>query len=179
MKSRKIKSMCSMHTIDVEHNRVIHKLPTMTRMKKCKTCLKENKKHSERLWELHQEVRPCLLCNKNSGKHSVKLWDMHQTVLALGSHGEKLRPIMVGFGPRTIARVHKTNADPPYNIELIPIHMHCNSCRDVMSTKEIDVADVLDGLCLKCFCEQTDQGYTWHSVPWWAVNGGKYAGDKK
>ena len=64
MKSRKIKSMYSMHTIDVEHNRVIHKLPTMTRMKKCKTCLKENKKHSERLWELHQEVRPCLLCNK-------------------------------------------------------------------------------------------------------------------
>ena len=110
---------------------------------------------------------------------------MHQTVLALGSHGEKLRPVTIGFGPTTVARVHKWNTveingkGSPYHMEFIPIYMHCTCCKDAMATKEVDVADVLDGLCLKCFCEQTDQEYTWHSVPWWAVNGGKYAGDKR
>jgi hypothetical protein len=59
-------------------------------------------------------------------------------------------------------------------MEFIPIYMHCTGCRDAMNATEVDVADVLDGLCLKCFCEQTDQENTWHSVPWWAVNGGKY-----
>ena len=148
-------------------------------MSECKTCMKDSKEHSKNLWEMHQKVKPCLLCSKDSGKHSEKLWNMHQTVLALGSQGEKLRPITVGFGPETIARVHRSNAEPPYHIELIPIHMHCTGCRDSISTKEVDVADVLDGLCFKCFCEQTDQEHTWHSVPWWAINGGKYAGDNK
>tara|TARA_B100001559_G_scaffold10870_1_gene9557 strand:- start:2215 stop:2685 length:471 start_codon:yes stop_codon:yes gene_type:complete len=150
-------------------------------MRECKTCLKDSKEHSRNLWQLHQEAKPCLLCNKNSGKHSEKLWEMHQTVLALGSHGEKLRPITIGFGSTTIARVHKWNTikvngqESPYHIELIPIHMRCIDCKNSMSTNEVDVADILDGLCFKCFCEQTDQEYTWHSKPWWSVNGGKYS----
>ena len=45
-----------------------------------------------------------------------------------------------------------------------------------MSYIESNLADVLSHLCLKCFCEQTDQEYTWHSRPWWTVNGGKYSG---
>ena len=49
-------------------------------------------------------------------------------------------------------------------------------CKNSMSANEVDVADILDGLCFKCFCEQTDQEYTWHSKPWWSVNGGKYSG---
>ena len=154
-------------------------------MSECKRCLKDSKEHSKNLWRLHQEAKPCLLCNRDSGKHSEKLWEMHQTVLALGSRGEKLRPMTLGFGPTVIARVHKWNTvrvngkDSPYHMEFIPIHMHCTGCRDAMSAKEVDVADVLDGLCLKCFCEQTDQEYTWHSVPWWTINGGKYAGEKR
>ena len=150
-------------------------------MSECKTCLKDSKEHSRNLWQLHQEAKPCLLCNKNSGKHSEKLWEMHQTVLALGSHGEKLRPITIGFGSTTIARVHKSNTikvngqESPYHIELIPIHMRCTDCKNSMSANEVDVADILDGLCFKCFCEQTDQEYTWHSKPWWSVNGGKYS----
>jgi len=154
-------------------------------MSECKTCTKDSKEHSKNLWKLHQEVKPCLLCNKDSGKHSEKLWNMHQTVLALGSQGEKLRPITIGFGPTTIARVHKWNTvevngkGSPYHIELIPIHMRCTGCRDAMSAREVDVADVLDGLCLECFCDQTDQEYAWHSIPWWAINGGKYEVGKK
>ena len=96
-----------------------------------------------------------------------------------------MSPITIGFGPTTISRVHKWNTvegngkDSPYHIELIPIHMRCTGCRNSMSTREVDVADVLDGLCLECFCDQTDQEYTWHSVPWWAVNAGKYEVGKK
>ena len=151
-------------------------------MSECKTCLKDSKEHSQNLWQLHQESKPCLLCNKNSGKHSEKLWEMHQTVLALGSHGEKLRPVTIGFGPTTIARVHKWNTinanghESPYHIELIPIHMRCASCQDSMSTNEIEVADTCSGLCYKCFSEKTDQECTWHSKPWWSVNEGKYSG---
>ena len=150
-------------------------------MSECKTCLKDSKEHSRNLWQLHQEAKPCLLCNKNSGKHSEKLWEIHPTVLALGSHGEKLRPITIGFVSTTIARVHKWNTikvngqESPYHIELIPIHMRCTDCKNSMSANEVDVADILDGLCFKCFCEQTDQEYTWHSKPWWSVNGGKYS----
>ena len=152
-------------------------------MSECKRCLKDSKEHSKNLWRLHQEVKPCLLCNKDSGKHSEKLWEMHQTVLALGSQGEKLRPMTVGFGPPHIAGVKNWNTerekekDKHYTMELIQNHIHCTGCRDAMSAKEVDVVDVLDGLCLKCFCEQTDQEYTWHSVPWWAVNDGKYGGE--
>tara|TARA_B100000686_G_C16259971_1_gene698727 strand:- start:137 stop:646 length:510 start_codon:yes stop_codon:yes gene_type:complete len=169
-----------MHTIVVIHNRINYENKPMS---ECKTCFKDSKEHSRNLWQLHQEAKPCLLCNKNSGKHSEKLWEMHQTVLALGSHGEKLRPISMGFGSTTIARVHKWNTikvngkDSPYHIELIPIHMRCTGCKNAMSANEVDVADVLDGLCLECFSEQTDQEYTWHSKPWWAVNNGKYSNE--
>jgi len=55
--------------------------------------------------------------------------------------------------------------------------MRCTGCKNAMSANEVDVADVLDGLCLECFSEQTDQEYTWHSKPWWAVNNGKYSNE--
>ena len=144
---------------------------------KCARCKKTSKEHTKNLWRIHQEVKPCLLCGKTSVNHSEKLWEMHQTVLAFGSKGEKLRPITIGSGPTSIARVHKIpNARPPYDVELIPIHMHCTDCKSAMSASEVNIADVLNGLCLKCFCEETDQDYTWHSKPWWEVNGGKYSG---
>ena len=92
-------------------------------MSECKTCMKDSKEHSKNLWKLHQEVKPCLLCNKDSGNHSEKLWEMHQTVLALGSQGEKLRPITMGFGPTTIARVHKWNTVRVNGKDLSLIHI--------------------------------------------------------
>lgn len=119
-----------------------------------------------------QKMR-CIFCGKNSSEHSLELWERHQKVIP---SGEKIVPIQQGFGPRIPAKVVLVNADPPYDKEYIPIHMHCSDCNASMSTKETDLADVLSGLCLKCFCELTDQEYSWHSIPWWAVNGGKYSG---
>jgi len=150
-------------------------------MSECKTCYKDSKEHSRDLWQLHQENKLCLLCNKKSGKHSEKLWNMHQAVLVREAHGEKLRPITIGFGPTVVARTHKWNtvevnrAESPYHIEIIPIHMRCASCQDSMSTNEIEVADTCSGLCFKCFSEKTDQEHTWNSKPWWSVNEGKYS----
>ena len=51
--------------------------------------------------------------------------------------------------------VCKLNAAPPYDIDFVPIHMKCSNpnCKLYLSHIEEDRADVLDGLCLKCFKE--------------------------
>ena len=43
----------------------------------------------------------------------------------------------------------------PYDVDFVPIHMHCSNpnCSLYLSYIEEDRADVLDGLCLKCFRE--------------------------
>ena len=81
-------------------------------------------------------------------------------------------------GPKTLVKLVEWNTvdGSPYHIERVPIHIRCGGCGSSMSNTETDLADVLSKLCLRCFCEQTDQEYTWHSKPWWQVNGGKYNG---
>mgnify|MGYP001171685366 FL=1 len=144
-------------------------------MSMCKICHKDSKKHSEKLWRLHQMQKKCAFCGKSSKKHSVKLWEIHEKAIP---KGKKLVVIQAGFGPKTRAMINEWNTvnGSPYHIERIPLSLHCSHCNASMSDKESDLADVLDSLCLECFCEQTDQEYTWHSKPWWAVNGGKYSG---
>ena len=68
---------------------------------------------------------------------------------------EKLYPITIGSARASIARVCKLNAAPPYDIDFVPIHMKCSNpnCKLYLSHIEEDRADVLDGLCLKCFKE--------------------------
>ena len=68
---------------------------------------------------------------------------------------EKLYPITIGTARASIARVCRLNADPPYDVDFVPIHMHCSNpnCKLYLSNIEEDRADVLDGLCLKCFKE--------------------------
>ena len=144
-------------------------------MSMCKICHRDSKNHSTKLWRLHQMQKKCAFCGKSSEKHSDKLWEIHEKAIP---KGKKLVVIQQGFGPKTLAVVKKWNTvdGSPYQIERIPLSMHCSDCNASMSDKESDLADVLSSLCLKCFCEQTDQEYTWHSRPWWTVNGGKYSG---
>ena len=144
-------------------------------MSMCKICHRDSKNHSTKLWRLHQMQKKCAFCGKSSEKHSDKLWEIHEKAIP---KGKKLVVIQQGFGPKTLAVVKKWNTvdGSPYQIERIPLSMHCSDCNASMSDKESDLADVLDSLCLECFCEQTDQEYTWHSRPWWTVNGGKYSG---
>ena len=128
---------------------------------------------SQKLSSERKQKSRCAFCGKGDNVHSAELWDLHQKAIPIGA---KIGSIQLGFGPRIPAQIVEWNAKPPYDIEYIPIHMHCSDCNSAMSSSETDLADVLSGLCLKCFSELTDQEYSWHSVPWWAVNGGKYQG---
>ena len=133
-------------------------------MSSCKICHLAEKKHSKKLWILHQQAQLCALCQMNASEHSEKLWEMHKLAVEQGQFcpfhkkKEKLYPITVGTARASIARVCKLNADPPFDIDFVPIHMHCSNpnCNLYLSYIEEDRADVLDGLCLKCFRELDD-----------------------
>ena len=47
---------------------------------------------------------------------------------------------------------------------IIPIFMACENCSFLVGDKEEELADVLGGMCFKCFCEEIGQEYTWHTV---------------
>ena len=57
------------------------------------------------------------------------------------------------------------NADPPDDKDLIPIYMECTECNLFLGGKEEDFADILDGMCLKCFRELIGQMDTWYDMP--------------
>ena len=54
---------------------------------------------------------------------------------------------------------------PPYDIEIIPIYMSCTECSLYLGNVEEEYADDLDGMCLKCFREQTEQTHYWYDIP--------------
>ena len=136
----------------------------------------------------------CIFCNKGKDLHSEKLWEMHDTIVkngvfyegnALSDVGEKsskwsgeraispgmkhgkIYPMRIGIWARVRPGmvVDTTNDGRRPRPLVLPIEASCNQCGLLMGDKETDEMDVLDGLCLKCFCEQTEQEYTWHSTP--------------
>ena len=137
----------------------------------CAGCEKDRTEHSKKLWILHQQAQLCGLCRKNVIEHSEKLWEMHQLAVEKGqycsehSKKENLYPIRIGLGWNVIARVCKQNADKPHDIEIIPINMSCTECRLYLGDIEMKCADDLDGMCLKCFREQTEQTHNWYDIP--------------
>ena len=137
-------------------------------MSMCKTCLKDSSKHSKKLWTHHNW---CPLCQKNSSEHSEELWQMHQQAVLKGAKGQvwekekKLWPITVGLSRASVGVAVELNAKPPYDIDIIPVYMHCVQCSMAMGDVEVDNADILDGLCLKCFREMTEQTDSWYDIP--------------
>ena len=130
-------------------------------MSMCKTCLKDSSKHSKKLWTLHNW---CPLCQKSSSEHNEDLWQMHQRAVVKGAKGDKIRPVTIGFARASVGRIVEWNVpvspkgqQSPYKNEVIPIHMHCAKCSLAMGDIEVDNADVLGSLCLKCFAELTEQ----------------------
>ena len=124
-------------------------------MSLCGVCHLDSKKHSKKLWELHQQTQTCMFCQKSGSEHSEKLWEMHNRAVEHGRKGQKLYPLTVGFAKTCIARVCELNADQPYDKELIPIYMSCPECGLRLGDTEEDYADILDGMCLNCFMEVT------------------------
>ena len=41
--------------------------------------------------------------------------------------------------------------------DTIPLHMPCNTCEKWLGHLEVDNLKILDGMCLECFTEETDQ----------------------
>jgi len=130
-------------------------------MSMCKTCLKDSSKHNKKTWIEHNW---CPLCQKNAKDHTNELWNMHKRAVTKGAKGEKIRPITVGFARSSVGRVKEWNVPvgprgqtSAYGIEIIPVHMYCAQCSLAMGDNEVDNADVLGGLCFKCFTELTDQ----------------------
>ena len=151
-------------------------------MSLCGVCHLDSKKHSKKLWVLHQQTQFCTFCQKSGSEHSEKLWEMHKLAAEKGRYcpdhhkEEKLYPLTVGFARTGIARVCKLRewndklkmhiiADPPYDKELIPIYMSCAECDLYLDSVEEDNADILDGMCMNCFREQTEQTGTWYDIP--------------
>jgi len=121
--------------------------------------------------ECEKEAQLCMFCQKDHSEHSDKLWNMHALAIEEGiycsehSKKEKLYPIRIGFGPKTIARVCNTGMMPPHDVEIIPIYMSCTGCGLSLGRTEESNADLLDGMCLKCFRELTNQTAYWYDMP--------------
>jgi len=126
-------------------------------MSMCKICLKGQNQHNKKLWSLHQ-TQICAFCSKGSSEHSWKLWQIHNITVESGRQGCKLYPITVGFARTCIAR------SVGYK-EFIPIYMSCTKCGLYLGSTEEDFADVLDGMCLKCFRESIGQTDIWYDIP--------------
>jgi len=133
----------------------------------CMVCHLDREKHSQGFWKLHQQPQLCMFCNKSSDKHSERLWEIHTRAVEKGQYcnvhkkKEKLYPITIGFARAGIARVCKTKADPPYDVDHIPIYLSCTECKLHLGSIEEDYADVLDCMCLVCFREMIGQSGSW------------------
>ena len=140
-------------------------------MSSCKICHLDSKKHSKKLWILHQQSQICTFCQKNSSEHNEKLWEMHKLAVEKGQFcpfhkkTEKLYPITIGSARAGIARVCRLNADPPHDVDFVPMHMSCTECGLYLGDTEEDYADVLGGTCLKCFRELIGQTDIWYDTP--------------
>ena len=131
-------------------------------MSTCTVCQKDSKKHSKKLWELHKQVTICEFCSKSSGDHSEELWEMHQRTVDVAkskTRHKKLWTMQIGFGPKCPALLDDAfSYDANMNMAewLKPIYMSCTECGLFLGSIETDHADMLGGMCLKCFMKATE-----------------------
>ena len=138
--------------------------------------MKGKNKKPENIPKLKLEMGPCMLCRRCQGEHSEQLWKMHNATVEMAqskTQHKKLWTMQIGFGPRCAALL-----DNDYESETViqrhgfletvvpsglnpaewlhPIYMSCTECGLYLGSIEEDYADLLDGMCLKCFMEATD-----------------------
>ena len=140
-------------------------------MSLCQKCLKDSKTHTNKQWVIHQKqlrelssVR-CNLCQKTKVFHSEKLWQIHESVILkamLKTRHKKLWVIQKGTAPKCPALLDDEFRDHiglnPAEW-LVPIYMKCMDCGNFVGDDEMNLADVLGQMCLKCFCNETEQEY--------------------
>ena len=132
-------------------------------MSLCTVCNKPSKGHTKTLWEMHKEITKCIFCRKTSDAHSEALWEMHKSAVNSAlkkARHKKLWSLKLGLG-----RDRPAILDDDFRFYdglvptewLHPIHMSCTECHLYLGSMEEDHADILDGMCLKCFSEVTEQ----------------------
>jgi len=144
----------------------------------CETCYKDSKDHTKQLWKMHHRANICPLCGKPGGSHSKSLWEMHMAKVCPlcgkpgGSHSKSLWemhslavrkapqgiiwPLQLGYSRKVPAVIVGEFVWKSQRVkELKPIYMECQSCNLYLGDSEVDLADVLDGMCFKCFGEIT------------------------
>ena len=137
---------------------------------------RKNKKPTQKLAKLKLQTEPCMLCRLDHKDHSEQLWKMHKSTVEMAqskTQHKKLWTMQIGFGPKCAALLDndfeseiviqrhgflKTVVPSGLNPaeHLHPIYMSCTGCGLYLGSIEEDYADVLDGLCLKCFMEATE-----------------------
>ena len=143
---------------------------------------RKNKKPTQKLTKLKIQTEPCMLCRLDHEDHSEQLWKMHKATVEMAqskTKHKKLWTIQIGFGPKcpalldnsfeseTVVKSHQTGDAWRWNVVpsglnpaewLHPIYMSCSNleCGLYLGCIEQDYADLLDGMCLKCFMEATD-----------------------
>ena len=128
------------------------------------------KEHNTKLL-LQGPLDYCPLCNKSASEHSEKLWENHKLAVEKGQYcsfhkkTEKLYPITIGSARAGNARVCRLSADPPHDVDFVPMYMSCTECGLYLGDTEEDYADVLGGTCLKCFRELIEQTDIWYDTP--------------
>ena len=142
--------------------------------------MKRKNKKPENVPKLKLQTRPCMLCRLCQGEHSEQLWKMHKSTVEMAqskTQHKKLWTMQIGFGPKcpalldngfeseTVVKSHQTGDAWRWNVApsglnptewLHPIYMSWTECGLYLGSIEEDYADLLDGMCLKCFMEATD-----------------------
>ena len=104
----------------------------------------------------------CTVCLKDSKEHSEKLWEIHQSAIQEAlkkTKHKKLWTKKMGFGPDCPAVLDNDfNWDGNLNPAewLHSIHVPCMKCGLYLGSIEEKNADLLDGMCMKCFSIVTE-----------------------
>ena len=141
--------------------------------------MKRKNKKPKNVQKLKLQTGPCMLCRLCQGEHSEELWKMHKGTVEMAqskTQHKKLWTMQIGFGPRCAALL-----DNDYESETViqrhgfletvipsglnpaewlhPIYMSCSNteCGLFLGSIETDYADVLGGMCLKCFIVSREQ----------------------
>ena len=151
--------------------------------------MKRKTKKPENAPKLELQTKKCMLCRLNQKDHSEKLWKMHNATVEMAlskTYHKKLWTMQIGFGPKCAAYLddafekeivvssHQTGDAWRWNVVptnlnpqewLRPIYMSCSSCGLFLGKTEEEYADMLDGMCLKCFRELIGQTAYWYDMP--------------
>ena len=147
--------------------------------------MKRKNKKPENVQKLELQTGPCMLCRLCQGEHNEQLWKMHKGTVEMAqskTQHKKLWTMQIGFGPRcaalldndfeseTVIQRHgflETVVPSDLNPAewLHPIYISCTGCGLFLGKIEEEYADMLGGMCLKCFRELTDQTHVWYDMP--------------